>query len=255
MSRDHVIKYLDAGLRMDGRKKDDVRKVKVTYGVSKSAEGSAEVTMGGTRVIAGVKMGMQKPYPDRPDEGGLMVSAELLPLSSPKFEPGPPSIVSIELARVVDRGIRESKTIDAKSLCVEEGEKAWFVTVDVCSINDDGNLLDASALAAIAALKDAKFPEYDEKTGVINYKKHLKKGLPISKEPIAVTVFKIGEHLILDPTEDEEACYDARLTITTLANGKACSLQKGGDTPLTIDEVDTMVSMALDRSKVLRKAL
>ena len=200
-------------------------------------------------------MGMAKPYPDRPDEGGLMVNAELLPLSSPKYEPGPPSIDSIELARVVDRGIRESKAIDSKKLCIEKGETAWFVSVDVCSLNDDGNLLEACSLAAIAAIKDAKFPEYDAKTGVVNFKKLTKKGLPVNKEPVAVTVFKIGDHLITDPTTEEEACYDARLTVTTLEDGKACSLQKGGDAPLTVDQIDEMVGMAITRGKVLRKAL
>jgi len=183
MSKEHVLTYLEKGLRMDGRKKDAARKVTVEYGTSKSAEGSATVTMGKTKVIAGVKMAMSKPYPDRPDEGGLMVNAELLPLSSPKYEPGPPSIKSIELARVVDRGIRESKAIDSKKLCIEKGEKAWFVSVDVCSLNDDGNLLEACSLAAIAAIKDAKFPEYDAKTGVVNFKKLTKKGLPVNKEP------------------------------------------------------------------------
>ena len=59
----------------------------VEYGVSaKSAEGSAKVTMGDTVVVAGVKMEFGQTYPDTPDEGSIMVSAELLPLSSPEYE-------------------------------------------------------------------------------------------------------------------------------------------------------------------------
>ena len=110
----HIIESLKKGVRHDRRKLDEFRKVEVEYGISKSAEGSARVKVGNTEVLAGVKLGIDKPYPDTPDEGCLMVGAELLPLSSPEFEAGPPGIESIEIARVVDRGIRESGTIDMK---------------------------------------------------------------------------------------------------------------------------------------------
>lgn len=249
----HLIEYLDTGVRYDGRGKEDLRDITITYGVSKTAEGSAEVSIGKTKVIAGVKMTVEKPYPDRPDEGGLMVNAEFLPLASAKFEIGQPPIEAIELARVVDRGIREAKAIDSKKLCIKEGEKVWNVSVDVCTINDNGNLLDVSAIAALAAIKDAKLPTYDEKTGIVDYKTKTKKSIPLRKDPIAVTVYKIGAHLLVDPLPEEEEASDARLTITLTADGNACSLQKGGDTPLTVDEIDSMVELAIKKAKEIRK--
>lgn len=251
----HLMNYLSEDTRYDGRKKGEVRPITVKYDVSKTAEGSAEVWMGNTHVIAGVKMEVNTPYPDRQDEGGLMVNAELYPMSSEDYESGPPTIKAIELARVIDRGIRESKSIDGKKLCIEVGEKVWTVIVDVCTINDDGNALDACGLAALAALQDAKFPEYDKKTGTLDYKKKTKKGLPLSKNPVPVTVYKIGEHLVVDPLPDEEKAAEARLTITVTDKGEMCSLQKGGDTPLTTTEVDSMVALALDAAKKMRKAL
>ena len=45
-----------------------------------------------------------------------MCGAELRPVAGRKYEPGPPSPESIELGRVVDRGIRESGCIDMESL-------------------------------------------------------------------------------------------------------------------------------------------
>src|SRR3989338_4461113 len=157
--REHIIKSLSAGIRFDGRKPLEYRKVTVEYGVSKNAEGSSRVKIGETEVIAGVKLSMDKPYSDTPDDGVMSVNAELLPLSSPEFESGPPNEQSIELARVVDRGIRESKAIDTKKLCIKKNEKVWMISVDIVTINDSGNLIDASAIAALAALKDTKFPE------------------------------------------------------------------------------------------------
>ena len=248
----HLIDSLKKGVRHDNRKLDEFRKVEVEYGISKSAEGSARVKIGNTEVLAGVKLGVEKPYPDTPEEGMLMVGAELLPLSSPEFESGPPGAQSIELARVVDRGVREAKAIDMKKLCIEKGEKAWAVFIDICTINDDGNLLDASGIAVLAALKDTKFPKYD---GVeINYKEHTKEKLPLKKFPLPVTVYKIGNTLLVDPGLEEQDVYDARLTVTT-TDGHICALQKGGDSPLTIGEIEKMIDIAMKKAKELGKLL
>jgi len=252
-SQEHILKSLSKGIRFDGRKMDELREVSVEYGVSNSAEGSARVKIGDTEIIVGVKMAVETPYPDTADKGNLMVNAELLPLSSSDFESGPPSIVAIELARVVDRGIRESGAIDVKKLCITEGEKVWSVMIDICSINADGNLLDAASLGALAAIKDAKFPKYaDEK---VDYSEHTKESVPLAKEPIAVTVFKIGDHLIVDPLPDEEANADARLTITTVGDGTICSLQKGGECALSVEEIDKMAALAQEKGKELRSKL
>ena len=250
-ARDHIIKMLDKGFRLDSRKEDEFREVKVEKGVVPNSEGSAKVCFGDTEVIAGVKMSLEKPYPDCPDRGNISVNVELLPLSSPRYEPGPPQIKAIELARVTDRGIRESGAIDVKALCLEPGEKVWTVFIDVCSVNDAGNLADAISLAAFAAIKDAKFPELKE--CMIDYKTKTDKGLPIVEEPIEVTVLKIGNHLIVDPVVEEEDVLDARLTVATLPDGKLCAMQKGGDYPLTSEEIEKMIDLATERAKQLRE--
>jgi len=249
----HLLKYYKDGVRFDGRKIGEYRPVKVEYGVSESAEGSARVTIGGTVVIAGVKMALETPYSDTPDKGNLMVNAELLPLSSPDFEAGPPGIQAIELARVTDRGIRESKAIDVKKLCLKAGEKVWSVMIDICSVNDEGNLFDAAGLAAIAALKDTRFPKLDG--DVVNYEEKTDTPIPLDKEPVSITVLKIGDQLIVDPVSEEEKVADARLTIAVCEDGTVSAMQKGGDTPLSVEEVDKMVELAVKTSGELRKSL
>ncbi len=252
--KSYLVDLLKKGKRLDGRNILDVRApFTIEYGVSSTAEGSAQVTLGDTVVMAGVKVEVGTPYPDQPDQGSIMVGAELIPLSSPRFEAGPPTIEAIELARVVDRGIRESKAIDFKKLCIEVGEKAWIIIIDIVVMNDDGGLFDASSLAVLAALKDMKFPEYAD--GKIEYKKKTDKGMELEKEPIAVTVFKVGPHLIVDPTREEEEVADARLTITTTVDGTICALQKGGDYPLLEEEISQMIDIAIEKAKVLREAL
>jgi exosome complex component RRP42 len=252
--KEHIIKLIEAETRLDGRKALEFRKpVTVEYGISKTAEGSARVKIGGTEVIVGVKLEIIAPYPDAPDKGTIMVGAELLPLSNPEFESGPPGIQAIEIARVVDRGIRECKAIDFKKLCITEGEKAWVVVIDICTINDEGNLFDASALAALAALKDTKFPKFDGEK--IDYEQKTEEKLPLTKEPLPVTVIKIGDNFIVDPLTDEEKVVDARLTVASTADGTLCAMQKGGEMPLTTEDISKMVDIALDKSKELRGAL
>lgn len=253
MSREKIISLLDKGTRLDGRKPEEFRKITVESGISKGAEGSARVKIGETEVLAGVKLEVGKPYPDTPEDGSLMVGAEFLPIASPDFETGPPRIESIELARVVDRGIRESHTIDTKKLCIEKGEKAWTVIIDICTINNAGNLMDASALAALAALKDTKFPDYDGEK--VDYKKKTAKKLPLKEEPVEVAVYKMGKNFFVDPSIEEEESYDARLNVAVTSDGNICAIQKGGNSALTADDIVNMADLAVKKSKELRKAL
>ena len=249
----HLINSMSKGIRYDGRGLMDIRPVKVEYGISKTAEGSSRVKIGNTEVLAGIKLFIDKPYPDMPEDGSLMVGAELLPMASPDFEAGPPDVQSIELARVVDRGIREAKAIDTKKLCIKVGEKVWIVSIDICTVNDDGNLLDAAGLAALAALQDAVFPYYDGTE--LDYRRKTDQKLPLTKLPIAMTVHKMGDNLFVDPSLEEEKTFDARLTVTTMQGGVICALQKGGNGPLTLDEIKKMVELGSQKAEELRKHL
>ncbi len=178
--KSHVLRLLEKGVRLDGRKLTEFRKpISVEYNISKSAEGSAKATIGDTVVFAGVKMEVGEPYPDTPDAGSLMVGAELYPLSNPDFESGPPSMAAVELARVVDRGIRESEAVDFEKLCIKSGELSWIVVADICTLNDCGNLFDASALATIAALKATKLPALVNDK--VDYTKLTEEGLPLTE--------------------------------------------------------------------------
>ena len=247
-------KYLEEGKRFDGRTPGQFRDLVIEKGVSKKAEGSVKVKLGDTEVIVGVKMDVGEPYPDSQDQGNLMVTAEILPLSSGRIELGPPKFPAIEIGRVVDRGIRESKVIDLKKLCIKEGEKVWTVFIDIYSLNDDGNLLDAAGIGALAALKIAKVPKYDEKEGKVLYGE-ADKDMPLSKvNPIAITVHKIGNNLIVDPTREEEDLSQGRITMG-ISDGKISSMQKGDSAPFTIEEIEKSVEMADKAWKELFKNL
>lgn len=248
-----IVNFAEKGKRFDNRGLLDFRKIEVQEKVVNKAEGSARVKIGNTEVIAGVKMGIQEPYTDSPDAGTMMVTVEMTPLSSSEFESGPPDARTIEMARVVDRGIRESEVIDFKQLCIEKGEKVWTVFIDIFTLNDDGNLLDAAALAATSALRNAVFPKM--KDGKVLFGEFTTKKLPVKKDlPITVTLYKLGKEFIIDPSIQEEKAADARLSVA-IVQGNIHAMQKGGTEILTIDEVNKVIEIAEEKVKEVKKLI
>ncbi len=244
VKRNYIVDLAQQGKRADARALDQYREVSVETQWAKTAEGSALVKIGDCQILAGVKVQKGTPYPDKPESGVMMVTAELAPMASPTFETGPPRENAIELARVVDRGIRESKAIDVDKLCITPKEEVWMVFVDLHVLDYDGNLIDTAALAAISALWSVKPPE-DEAWKL--------KEFPISKKPITVTIAKIGGNLMVDPNLDEERVLDARLSMGTTEDGNLCAIQKGGVEPMTLEEIEAAYELARVKGEELRK--
>jgi len=254
VKQQQIAQLMSKGKRLDGREVNDYREIKVEMGIIEKAEGSARVLLGKTEVLVGVKIGIGHPFPDTPNEGVLTVSAELVPLASPTFEPGPPKEDAIELARVVDRGIRESKAIDLKKLCLEPGKNVLIVFVDIYVLNYDGNLIDASAIATLAALLNTKMSKYEVEEGEVKVKPGYIP-LPMQNYPIAVTFAKINGKLAVDPWLEEEQVMNARLTITTEKEGKICAIQKGGTSYFTTECILEAVKIAKEKASEIRKLL
>lgn len=237
-----------SGKRMDSRGNFDMREISVENGPIYNAEGSSRVRLGLTDVMAGVKTILGEPYSDTPDEGTLTVSAELLPLAASEFETGPPSPEAIELARVVDRGIRAGECVDLKSLFMEEG-KAIALYVDVYVLDYDGNLFDACSLAAMNALMNTKLPKYENGELILTERNT---DLKINNIVTSATFGRFGDAYILDMTREEEAAAEARITITT--DGKIVrAMQKGLNGSFAIKHIDQLIGVSLEKHDYLRR--
>jgi|YelNatPaOPRAMG01_1025707.scaffolds.fasta_scaffold89949_3 exosome complex component RRP42 len=254
IEKKNLMELLVNGKRIDGRGLTEYRPFTIEKNVIEKANGSAQIKLGKTKVMVGIKVEVGEPFSDTPDEGVLMVSAELVPLASPTFEPGPPDENAIELARVVDRGLRESKVLDLKKLCIKEGEKVFIVFVDIYVLDYDGNLIDASAMAALTALLTAKIKSYEVKNGELIYKNEFTP-LPIQNYPIPITFVKINDALLVDPSIEEERVMDARLTLTIDKDGKLCAIQKGGLKELTLNEIEKAVNIAIEKASENRNKI
>lgn len=236
--------------RLGGRKIDEYRKIEIRQDIADKAEGSAMVRLGMTKIIAGVKIEIATPFPDTPNEGTLVVNAEFTPLASPEFETGPPGEDATELARVVDRGIRESKCIDLEKLCITPREKVLCIYVDIHIINHDGNLIDCAFLASLAALMNTRIPKLENDRMV---RGDFEKDLPVLYKPIEVTVCKVYDKFILDPTFEEEAVVESKLTVCIRDDDKVCALQKQGPKELSMEDIKKMIEIAMDKSRELRR--
>ena len=247
----HVEKYYSKGIKMNGLGLLDYRDLNIEFNVTKTAEGSARVTMGKNIVIAGVKMELAEPYPDTPDEGSLMVDVQLTPMASEHFEHGPPGIDAIELARVTDRSIRESGCFDNSQLVIKSGEQVWNVLIDVTPINADGSLFGISQFAAVSALLVTRFPSIEN--DMADYKHPSDVYLKLKRIPVTVTVYKYKNYLMVDPTPDDLKYTEARLSIATIDDGTIVGFQKGGDGAFTQDEVKQIIQIAIKKGKEIRE--
>lgn len=232
--------------RIDGRGQWDSRDVSLEIDCLYNAEGSAKVVWGDTIIYAGVKFEIRTPWPDRPTQGSLMCGAELRPVAHRKYEPGPPSPQSIELGRVVDRGIRESGCIDMEKLCIVPGEKVWGVMIDIHVLSDGGNIFDAAGLAAIAALRTAVVPAERFDVGEDHR-------LKVNGSPIMASFTRAGGRFVYDPSEEEELGGDERIHITLGDEGHLHSLQKGLRGVFTPSEFAEILAVAEQKCTKLRE--
>jgi len=250
MEGQYALELIMKGKRVDERNFEDFREIKIEKNIISKAEGSARVKIGETEVIVGVKLNTGEPFSDTPEEGVLIVNAEFTPLASPDFESGPPGEDAVELARIVDRGIRESKCIEVGKLCIVPEEKVWMVFVDIHIINDQGNLLDAAALAAIVALLNTKIPKIKDEEIV---RGEYEKDLPVVFKPINIVVGKVGNNFLVDPNFEEEKILDAKLSVSVRDDDKICALQKQGKNEVSMEDLEKMVDIAMKKSKEMRK--
>lgn len=220
-------------LRVDGRRLFDYRRLTIKFGLE---DGSAEVQLGQTHVMGFVTAQLVQPYKDRPNEGSLAIYTEFSQMADPSFEAGRPGESAVELGRIIDRGLRESRAIDTESLCVLAGKLVWAIRIDLHILDNGGNLVDAANIAALAALLTFRRPECtvggEDGQEIAIHPPEVREPLPLIVHhlPIAVTFafFTSDNIVVVDPTSNEEAIMKGRMTVTLNTNGDVCSIQKAG---------------------------
>lgn len=252
---DKLYELILRGERLDGRRPYQYRPLELKTSIIEKTDGSAMVNLGGTKIIAGVKTALGQPYPDTPDQGNIVVNAELLPLASSFFEPGPPDERAIELARVVDRCVRESKMIELDKLVYVPGRTVLVIYIDVYVLDYDGNYFDPSVLAAVAALATARIPLYEVRNGEVIANTEIRVGLPIRRFPVSVTVGLLGDKILVDPTSLEESAIDTSIVLGWSDDDEIAAIQKNLQGFIRFDSIDEVIRVSREKSAELRMKL
>ncbi|MDH3677565.1 MAG: exosome complex protein Rrp42 [Nitrosopumilus sp.] len=255
LKKSQILELLEQGKRVDGRALDEPRRLTVEINAIPKANGSARVRLGDTEAICGVKIQPDRPFPDMGDKGIFICTAELLPLSHPSVETGPPGPDVIELARVVDRGVRESHMVDVSQLVIQENKSVVGVFADIVVVDYDGNLFDACSYAATAAILNSKLPKWEMQDDIPSLVDGAETALPTTTIPVSITMAKIGNHIVVDPNSDEWASMDSRITITTDSDGNIVALQKGGKDGFTLDEIVKCGELSVKVGAQIRETL
>ncbi|MCJ7450386.1 MAG: exosome complex protein Rrp42 [Candidatus Nanohaloarchaeota archaeon QJJ-9] len=254
INEENLVNSIKTGERVDGRSFEEYRDIEIIPNyVHETADGSTLVKIGDTRVLVGISIDTGEPYPDTPDKGAIISNAELTEMASPEYESGPPGEDAIELARVVDRGIRESGMLDLEDLVIEEGEKCWMVFVDIHVLDYDGNLIEAASIGAVASLLQSKVPKLND-DGTVDREEY-EEDLPTEEFPLTVTSSSFNGEILFDATADEEEVRDARLSVTFTEDDNIVAMQKGGRQSLRGEQLVEMLEKSREKSQFLREKI
>ncbi|XP_009957260.1 PREDICTED: exosome complex component RRP43, partial [Leptosomus discolor] len=251
-------RFLKENCRPDGRELGEFRATTVNIGSITTADGSALVKLGNTTVICGVKAELAAPAVDSADKGYIVPNVELPSLCSTKFRSGPPGEEAQAASQFIADVIENSQIVAKEDLCIASGKLAWVLYCDIICLDYDGNILDASAFALLAALKSVQLPSVtvNEETGSSEVNLKQKNPLIIRKHPVA-TSFAIFDDalLIVDPTAEEEDLATGTVTIVTDDEGRLCSVHKPGGSPLTGAKLQDCITRAITRHKEVKKLI
>ncbi|KAJ8028707.1 Exosome complex component RRP43 [Holothuria leucospilota] len=267
----HFSKFKKENIRPDGRELGEFRATLLNVGTINTAHGSALVKLGNTTILCGVKGEFAAPPVNEPKKGYLVPNVELPPLCSSQFKVGPPSEQAQVVSQLIDDIVRSSNLINLESLniaegvvlsggesvyffCVgtgvapgfaccwgatklpERGPKAlsklsWVLHCDMICLDYDGNIVDASLIALLAALKNVLLPavRIDEDTGRAVTSQEGSIPLKLSCQPVATSFVVFDDTILLaDPTKEEEGLATGAVTVVVNEEGDICSVHKPG---------------------------
>jgi exosome complex component RRP41 len=220
-------KLLVNGKRLDGRKPDEQRPVKIEAGVLKRAEGSAYVEFGGSHALAGV-YGPREMHPKHKvetDKAVLRTRYSMLPFSvGDRKRPGPDRR-SIEISKVTRESLEPVMFLEERPKTV--------IDVFIEILQADAGTRCIGITAASVALADA--------------------GIPMKDLVACCAAGKIEDTVILDMTGQEDNCGQADLPVAIAPrDGQITLLQMDG--LLTETEFETGLKYAIDGCKNIYKA-
>jgi ribonuclease PH len=221
-------------MRNDGRRLDEMRKVKIKRGVLKFAEGSCMIEMGNTKVICSASVEDKVP-PFLRNTGSGWITAEygMLPRSCKsridrEASRGKQSGRTQEIQRLIGRSMR------AISELKKLGERTIWIDCDV--IQGDGGTRTASITGSFIALADALRKLKNDK--IIN-------SIPLEDYVAAISVGIVNGEKCLDLNYEEDSGAEVDMNIIMTGSGKMVEVQGTAEKkPFSEKDLNDLIGLA-----------
>jgi len=216
----------EEGVRVDGRKPEELRPVKIEVGVLANADGSAYIEHGKNKILAAV-YGPKEVHPRHlalPDRALLRCRYHMAPFSVDERKSPAPSRREIELSKVIREAIEPSIFLEYYP------RTAIDVFIEV--LQADGGTRCASVTVASLALADA--------------------GIPMRDLVVACAAGKVDGTIVLDLNDVEDKKGEADVPLAMMPNKKVVTLLQM-DGMLTYEEFEQAINLAVKGCEQLYK--
>ena len=206
------------GLRLDGRKPEELRSIKIEVGILPNADGSAYIQQGKNKILAGV-YGPREMHPKHlalPDRTVLRCRYHMAPFSVQERKSPAPSRRDVELSKVIRESLEPAIFL--------EYYPRTGIDIFVEILQADGGTRCASITAASLALADA--------------------GIPMRDLVVACAAGKADDTIVLDLMDTEDKKGGADVPVALMPNLNAITLLQM-DGILTFEEFEKAVNLAL----------
>lgn len=197
----------------------------------------------------------------------MVVEVDVSSTASPSFRGRGGDDIAAELAAALESLLQgssqqENCALNLTTLSIVHGKSCWIMYIDAVVLSVGGNLLDVLSLAMKAAIADTAIPkvevsgmEDDDDIPEIEIDTEETWRLDSSSIPSTVTVCQVERNLLVDPTEDEEACADSALAVGVASTGNVVGITKLGSQSIPHETCKDMIYLAQATGKRLLKQL
>ncbi|PZC85700.1 hypothetical protein B5X24_HaOG215970 [Helicoverpa armigera] len=208
-----IIHGIQEDYRSDGRSNIDYRPMELETDVVNLTSGSARLRLAHTDILVGVKTEIDTPPLNKPDSGKIEFFVDCSANATPQFEGRGGEQLAVGISNLLQSAYHSSQAFDLKQLCILEGKQCWKLCVDILILECGGNLCDAVSLAVKAALMNTRVPcvtaalmDGGNVDLQLSDDPYACKLLDIGTAPLLVTLCKIGDKCVVDPSAEEESC-------------------------------------------------
>ncbi|KAG6447358.1 hypothetical protein O3G_MSEX004952 [Manduca sexta] len=222
-----IIHGVQDDYRSDGRSNIDYRPMELETDVVSHASGSSRLRLANTDILVGVKTEIDVPKPDKPGLGKLEFFVDCSANATPEFEGRGGEQLANSISNMLERAYHSPHAFNLKQLCILEGKQCWKLYIDILILECGGNLCDAVSLGVKAALFNTRIPfvkavlmDGGNVDLQLSDDPYDCKYLDVASGPLLVTLCKIGDKCVVDPSAEEESCSVVSLVVGITGNPK-----------------------------------